>query len=58
MYRSLGVDYREKYMVILSYCANPDTAASIMQWMIDEYVGVEVDVRTAEEVERISDLFN
>ncbi len=57
MYRSLGVDYREKYMVILSYCANPDTAASIMQWMIDEYTGVEVELRTEEAVEQLSDLY-
>ena len=58
MYRSLGLDYRERYMVILSYCANPDTAATIMQWMIDEYTGVEVDVRTAEEVEALSNALN
>lgn len=57
LYRSLGVDHREKYMVILNYCANPDTAASIMQWMIDEYTGVEIDIRTEEEVEQLSDLY-
>ena len=54
LYRGLGVDHRERYVVILSYCANPDTAASVLQWIIDEYTGVDIEIRSEEEVAELS----
>ena len=41
MYRALGIDYRDKYVVVLAYGGNNDTAAAVIQWMIDEFTEAE-----------------
>jgi len=38
----------DKYMVIMTYCQNPDTAAAVMQYMMDEFTPTEEELAALE----------
>lgn len=37
MWDALSYDYRDKYMVVMTYSQNPDTAAAVMQSLIEQF---------------------